>query len=507
MFPFLPRKVSQAAKLAGSSKPTNSTPPPQSTRAVSQSVPDPSSSKGKDKGKAVAGGFLEEDCTLLLLLSLSEHTVWADPDLRRTIATGEEGFIPLGYLLRRSPFLASVTPPPTETVLVRSIRAHANAYLDVRMLVSAPSRGAWYGTDSTSADALGGYEVRRKDWENALQQSRNSSRHEWEARTLYMENIPLQHRTIAGIHRLTSTLLSNSSPLTAIPRVVQSILLPAHHQDKPDEHPKCKGFALVTLENTEHVELLLNKWPWSPRRTDLSDMGDTTLVHDAIKFGFRTLSKARWDALKEEYLTHRQRLLDDIAHAEDEEHAYTNQYMDAQSQAAPIAVAPTLSLPPKPAFDLSAPYPPGCLVYVRNVHAETNKTTLRTLFSQAFSVQSTEGLDYVDFNKGMETCYLRLATPQQTALLIAFFESHPTAQLRGLDNAGTPVTSATQAKALVLEVVDGTREELYWTKVPEKVRRQAVERSFRLADPSAGVKQEPLAEPDPRKRKRRRRDD
>lgn len=28
-----------------------------------------------------------------------------------------------------------------------------------------------------------------------------------------------------------------------------------------------------------------------------------------------------------------------------------------------------------------------------------------------------------------------------------------------------------------MEIVDGTREELYWGKVPEKVRRQAVEKA------------------------------
>lgn len=29
-----------------------------------------------------------------------------------------------------------------------------------------------------------------------------------------------------------------------------------------------------------------------------------------------------------------------------------------------------------------------------------------------------------------------------------------------------------------MEMVDGTREELYWGKVPEKVRRQAVEKAL-----------------------------
>ena len=60
-------------------------------------------------------------------------------------------------------------------------------------------------------------------------------------------------------------------------------------------------------------------------------------------------------------------------------------------------------------LDASAPFPPGCLVFVRNVHPETNKTTLKTLFSahafgrdsSAASSSSAVAIDYVDYNKGM----------------------------------------------------------------------------------------------------------
>ena len=58
---------------------------------------------------------------------------------------------------------------------------------------------------------------------------------------------------------------------------------------------------------------------------------------------------------------------------------------------------PTLST-----LDYNAPYPPGCLVHVRHVHPETNKTTLRKLFAKASS-EDDAGIDYVDFNKGMIT--------------------------------------------------------------------------------------------------------
>ena len=57
-------------------------------------------------------------------------------------------------------------------------------------------------------------------------------------------------------------------------------------------------------------------------------------------------------------------------------------------------------------LDPSAPYPPNCLVFVRNVHPETNKTTLRALFSAALSEGGEDlppdGIDYVDFTKGLD---------------------------------------------------------------------------------------------------------
>ena len=43
---------------------------------------------------------------------------------------------------------------------------------------------------------------------------------------------------------------------------------------------------------------------------------------------------------------------------------------------------------------------------MRNIHLDTNKTTLKSLFPQAF--QDGGSLDYVDFNRGMDTVRVRL---------------------------------------------------------------------------------------------------
>jgi hypothetical protein len=52
-----------------------------------------------------------------------------------------------------------------------------------------------------------------------------------------------------------------------------------------------------------------------------------------------------------------------------------------------------------------APFPPGCLLFVRNVHPQTNRTTVRALLSQALvrKGMSADNVDYVDYTKGMDT--------------------------------------------------------------------------------------------------------
>ena len=183
--------------------------------------------------------------------------------------------------------------------------------------------------------------------------------------------------------------------------MVQNIWLPPHAHDKPGDLPKCKGFALITLSSPEQAEELTRRWPWNARRTDLHDIPDTPETQEAIKFGFRTMARVRWDELREEYLAYRRTLLDALAYAEQEhEDNVEVSTIASEEPTAPLSVIPHL-----PTTDLSSPYPQGCLVFVRNIHPETNKTTLRSLFSQAFANSdiSDAGVDYVDFSKGMDT--------------------------------------------------------------------------------------------------------
>jgi len=219
------------------------------------------------------------------------------------------------------------------------------------------------------------------------------------------ENIPLRFRTIQGIVYFIFSLFPTTSPYR-----VETVTLPRHYQDQAGDSPRCKGFALVTLSHMSDVELLLKAWPWerhsTPKQRDLE--GEKS---EAAKYGFRTLSKRRWDQLQEEYLTYKQRLLEEI----------DNVPPKGPSDLPILQGHGSGDVPP---LDMSVAYPPGCLIFVKNVHPETNKTTLRTLFSAAFKDldgADKEGLDYVDFTKGLDSVSSPPTPPLIPHSLLLFF--------------------------------------------------------------------------------------
>ncbi|KAI0092126.1 hypothetical protein BDY19DRAFT_884425 [Irpex rosettiformis] len=493
MLPFVPRKVARTlrSQKIGASTSSSSASAQESKKPIPlvapearQDVPntnlgaqsDPKGEpqaqwKGKGRERSGFAGTLQgEHYVALLRLAVSEHALWSDPDLRRNLEHSDDGFIPLTYLTDISPCFPS-TP---ETVIVKALRTHGNDTFDVRLLMSSPSRAEWYGKAASAKSLSGGYEVRLKNWKETLERSRNGSRNEWESRTVYVENIPASHRSPVGIFYLISALIP-SDPSTNLR--VQSISLPKHHLDKPSDAPKCKGFALVTLLHDKDVALLLQRWPWK-RTSKMPKEDQNPFVQEAAKSGLRSLSKSRWGTLNSEYLQYRQRILDDTAKHERSQAPLpaATDFLSVEEEVIDNAeLVEEEAEPVSSVLDYNAPYPPGCLVHVRHVHPETNKTTLRKLFANASS-EDNAGIDYVDFNKGMDTCYLRLATPKHTERLVTRFHNSPVIQTTGLDDTGS--SQFTGGKAITVEIVEGTREELYWLKIPEKLRRQAVEKAI-----------------------------
>jgi hypothetical protein len=72
-------------------------------------------------------------------------------------------------------------------------------------------------------------------------------------------------------------------------------------------------------------------------------------------------------------------------------------------------------------------------------------------------------------------CYIRVAEPNAALALDTCFSETALVQVHAGDDQGSP--SVPDMKAITLERVLGRKEELYWEKVPEKVRRAAVDRA------------------------------
>ncbi|KAF8437151.1 hypothetical protein L210DRAFT_3405998 [Boletus edulis BED1] len=522
-FPFVPRAVFEYTKeWQGISRPPPSPSPPPDPTTDDELDNDHDDDKLKGKEKAIEPthskqSTITQDIASLISLALSDYNIWLDPDFRwkleaclqDDVSPADAGFVPINYLLRRAPFrgslpLADGQPEPSETEVVKALRAHASRTLEVRMRLptstsSASSASAlvssvWYGTGKTSRKKdVGGYEVRRRDWATLRHRaSYGWSRARWDDVAAYMECIPPQYRTLGSIARFAESLLSET-PTEADAELclrVQCITFPPHYLDKPGDMPKCKGYALVTFSTKPDVETVLRAWSWRRRvpvpGNDNDDANASPVVKEALKYGLRTISKARWDALNDEYLSYKQSLVEEVVRAETA--------MQRPGQRVPEDNKPDTLPHPKSQTQTkttpSSPYPFDCLVFVRNVHSGTNKTTLKSLFGQAFQDQNqdqdqdqdqdgtrptpTTGLDYVDFTKGMDTCYLRFASPAHAMRLLAYFDARPKTQAHGLDATGrTPLKGD---KPIAMEMVQGKKEEVYWEKVPEKVRRQAVDR-------------------------------
>jgi xRRM domain len=151
---------------------------------------------------------------------------------------------------------------------------------------------------------------------------------------------------------------------------------------------------------------------------------------EATKFGLRVLSKAKWEGFRAEYSCYRQELVDEINTYQDEGQSEVygggrkRRYLDEIHDQEEEQITEEDSNQTQGVYIQSqssnSAYPPGCLVFVRNVHSDTNKTTLRSLFLHArrSSVESRVesgkkddgGLDYLDYTKGMDcVCVLFLS--------------------------------------------------------------------------------------------------
>lgn len=269
------------------------------------------------------------------------------------------------------------------------------------------------------------------------------------------ENLPPSARTIPSIHRFLLILFqdirlhkpstsTNQAPGPASSGaengvdVIQDISFPSHHNTSSNSlaPTKSRGFAFVIFSRTRDADALLERWSWarlspssttSPPGLESSERNietDTSggkrdvcsedneirmkTIEEATSFGFRCLSMRKWEKMKVEYLDLQQKLLSKtIASNQPSRHAlasstrpttasrslYNSEKCDIPEDASPYQ-------PPPPP---NASYPRDCLLFVKHVHHETNKTTLKHLFASAIGANaSADIVDYVDYTKGLD---------------------------------------------------------------------------------------------------------
>ena len=89
--------------------------------------------------------------------------------------------IPLNNFLSRSIILAPLNLVRSHAAIVKALRECASDVFDVRLLVSIPASTTWF---RNRLDDVGAYEIRRKDWVDAL--TRPYSREVFNGKTVYV---------------------------------------------------------------------------------------------------------------------------------------------------------------------------------------------------------------------------------------------------------------------------------------------------------------------------------
>ncbi|GAA6038682.1 hypothetical protein JCM8097_002342 [Rhodosporidiobolus ruineniae] len=151
---------------------------------------------------------------------------------------------------------------------------------------------------------------------------------------------------------------------------------------------------------------------------------------------------------------------------------------------------------PPPSVDRDSPsalsvqgaYPEACVLWIRNVHEKSTKTSLKNLFIallDQLQEGSGKGVEFVDYEKGTMMCYLRFASPSLADLVYSHLHSYPSIHLSQLSlsplSALSPTSrSAAEADArrpLAVELLMGEQERRYWMAVPEAARKKAREQA------------------------------
>ncbi|KAG8833285.1 hypothetical protein FRC17_010999, partial [Serendipita sp. 399] len=395
------------------------------------------------------------ELSILIETAMSDYAFWNNGDLRRYATDkNNEGFLALSRLLMESSIVKDTGSDIAEASVLQALKEYGSGLVELQMKVAASQRY------KMSTSSLGSYNVRRVDWQTLRGKEETSegvsrsaliwerTQSDWEKLTVYVGIQDDEDMANDGHH--------------SIPSRVQNLELPAHFKAQEGDIPVCKGFAFVTFDTMAQADNFARRWNWdgpsvesgqAPSDDEDHDEGIEeelmnldiskdrneygSFVEEAKESGFRCMSFEKWDQLKKEYLERQNALYEAIKRATRESQEASlgrpiskrvadstpnqrKEYKPATESALKVRELPphlpTISRlldPPEPRTSGSIStsdweFPPGCLVFVKNLHPQTNKTALKGLFNHVLrlaqgNVAKSYDVDYVDWAKGMSS--------------------------------------------------------------------------------------------------------
>ncbi|PVG03440.1 hypothetical protein CPB86DRAFT_694945 [Serendipita vermifera] len=447
---------------------------------------------------------------------------------------------------------------PSEASIVQSLKDFGTGFLELQMKSINPSRyrhpsvgdGVYKirrcDWENLKENLELPNDVHKGIWERKQE--------DWDERVVYVENIPRKYWSLPSALSFVNALAQrniardNQTQTTASELLLQHLELPPHAKASQGDIPICKGFAFVTFTDPIGSESFVQTWDWLGVRSEMmADRGSEAekdedvedqlmnldiskeeddfrnVEEEASRSGFRALKLVEWNVRKQEYLERQKNLnrvkIDQNVRSNmgttkpkrgSVQKSEVTQESSRGFSTAHSHFEKGKDLPPHMTSnktvkdsghmanaDLS--YPANCLIFVKNLYPQTNKTALKTLFADYLLLamqerQSTSntvahgGVDYVDWSKGMSSCHVRLPHPQYAQELVRYINEHNIVQTEQGDitdgkvwpSCLCPIVShwshPSSAKPLVAEMVGGRAEEIYWEKIPDKIKKAAISR-------------------------------
>ncbi|GAA6048772.1 hypothetical protein JCM3770_003959 [Rhodotorula araucariae] len=146
--------------------------------------------------------------------------------------------------------------------------------------------------------------------------------------------------------------------------------------------------------------------------------------------------------------------------------------------------SPGLDLASEAALEVAGAFPAACVLWVRNVHEKSGRTSLKALFGallETLQEGSGKGVEYVDYEKGLDSCYLRFSSPTLASLIHDHLTATPSlhlsptalSPLSALSPSSRTAAESDLRRPLAATLLAGDAERKYWANVPEATRKAA----------------------------------